>query len=415
MTPRVRATVHGIRSALPSRSMAFSPGREFTLRGAVGPGGLSPAAADLLDVATSVYWIERSLPGHRSANTPTRIDLNLRLREPARWSDRAIAALSDALHSLGNADWKVTIDRSRGAGMPETDVIARKRVRKVAMLSGGLDSTCGAARLQPERDDVQLVSFYTRQRSVQLQIAKALRHEPPSQLWLDKRATPGRGRAFYYRSLFFTSIAAAIADSFGVRTLIQHENGILATAIPPAPAWRMTRHAHPTTHRSLEAVFGAVLGGRWQIENPFFALTKREAFAEASRTVGRKAMESLLPLTDTCWFHWSNKIPGSNKRPGIACGVCIPCIVRRTAVPGDRFYLDLCRDSVRNHATHGRAFRSYAGFAQELRAVGKSDAALYRTLPAEATELIRLGAMDLPTIARLLRTFATEFNDSFDL
>lgn len=413
MTTRVKATVYGIREAFPVRKIAFSPGREFALRGLVGPAGLSSAAADLLDVATSVYWIERSLPGHRSANTPERFDLNISLREPERWSNATLASLADALHSLGNAEWQISIERARRTAMPRSDTIDRQGVTEVAMLSGGLDSTCGAARLQSQRDRVQLVSYYTKQRAIQRQIANTLRHEPPAQFWLEKNVTPGRGRAFYYRSFFFTAIAAAVADSFESRVIVQHENGVLATAIPPSPAWRMTRHAHPTTHRALENVFGSLLGGRWRIQNPFFDGTKREALAAAAQVVGRQTMHSLLTYTDTCWYHWSNNIAGSRKPPGIACGVCIPCIVRRTAVPNDPFHLDLHRDRVRNHEIHGRAFRSYAGFTRDLLSTGKSDTELYRQLPAAAHELIRLGFMKLTDLARLFRTFAAEFASTF--
>jgi 7-cyano-7-deazaguanine synthase in queuosine biosynthesis len=413
MTTRVIASVYGIREAFPVRKIQFSPGREFALRGSVGAAGLSPAAADLLDLATSVYWIERSLPGHRSANTPKAFDLSIRLREPERWSDATLASLSDALQSLGNAEWRISVERARRAVMPRTDTIDRQGVSEVAMLSGGLDSTCGAAHLQPNSDRVQLVSYYTKQRTVQQQIAGALRHTLPAQFWLEKNVTPGRGRAFYYRSFFFTTIAAAIADSFESRRILQYENGILATAIPPSPSWRMTRHAHPATHRALERVFGGVLGGQWRIDNPFFERTKREALADATQVVGKRMMQSLVSYTDTCWYHWSNNIAGSRKPPGIACGVCIPCIVRRTAVPDDRFHLDLRRDRVRNHEIHGRAFRSYGGFARDLLLAKKSDAELYRKLPAAAHELIRLGFMKLLDLARLFRAFATEFEDTF--
>jgi 7-cyano-7-deazaguanine synthase in queuosine biosynthesis len=413
MTPRVTATLYGIREALPPRKIEFSPGRDFALRGSVGPRGLSDAAADLLDVAASVYWIERSLPGHRSSNTPKRFEVTFRLREPERWTKGTISALSTALESLGNAEWDISIAGTRKLPGPVIESIKRKGVKAVAMLSGGLDSTCGAARLQPEHNGVQLVSYYTKQRVVQQNIANLLGHESPAQFWLQKNVTPGRGRAFFYRSLFFTSIAAVIADSFESRTIIQHENGVLASAVPPSPAWRMTRHAHPVTHRALERVFGGVLGGRWRIENPFFQLTKREALVEAERVVGKPMMRSLLAYTDTCWYHWSNNIAGSRKPPGMACGVCVPCIVRRTALPNDRFHLDLSLDRIRNHETKGRAFRSYAGFAGDLLATKGRDALVYRALPAEAHELIRLGFMSLSDLARLFRTFAAEFTRSF--
>jgi 7-cyano-7-deazaguanine synthase in queuosine biosynthesis len=424
MSARVRCEIRGLRRAFGPRCVEFAPGTDLGLKaGFVGPRGLSPAVADLLDVATSVYWIERSLPGRQSTNAPETFSLHIALREPDRWTEDARAALADALHAMGNAVWTITVTQARGAPPPvverseEDDVFGP--IQRVAMLSGGMDSACGAATLRVE-DGVRLVSFYTRQKTVQCRIAQELGHDPPVQFTLQRGRQPGRGRSFHYRGLFFLSIAAAVAESYGARELVQFENGILASAVPPGPAWRMTRHAYPPVHRSLERLFSVLFGDEWKIVNPFFRLTKREAMAAAEREAGADAMDRVLTETDTCWYYWSNRVPGEEKekrkkRPGTACGVCIPCIVRWTARPGEPTCYDLRSEAVRGMEVLGRAFRSYAGFLSELAGAGDDEGAFYRALPPAGRELLWLNVTTLPELRRLFTTFAEEFFESFEI
>lgn len=424
MSARVRCEIRGLRRAFGTRRVEFAPGTDLSLKaGFVGPRGLSPAAADLLDVAMSVYWIERSLPGRQSTNAPETFSLHIALREPDRWTEEARAALADALHAMGNAEWKIHVTQARGA--PPLVVERHEdedlgRIRRVAMLSGGMDSACGAATLRPGKDEVRLVSFYTRQKAVQCWIAQELGHDPPVQFTLQRGRQAGRGRSFHYRGLFFLSIAAAVAESYGARELVQFENGILASAVPPSPAWRMTRHAYPPVHRSLERLFNLLFGDEWKIVNPFFQFTKREALAAAEHEVGAETMNRVLTKTDTCWYHWSNRVPGEEKenrkkRPGIACGVCIPCIVRWTARPDEPTSYDLSSEAVREMEVLGRAFRSYAGFLSELAGAGDDEGAVYRALPPAGRELLWLNVMTLPELGRLFRTFAGEFFESFEI
>jgi 7-cyano-7-deazaguanine synthase in queuosine biosynthesis len=288
------------------------------------------------------------------------------------------------------------------------------------MLSGGMDSACGAATLGRVEDGVRLVSFYTRQKATQRLIAQELQHDAPVQFTFQRGRQPGRGRSFHYRGLFFLSIAAAVAESYGVRELIQFENGILATSMPPSPAWRMTRHAYPPVHRCLESLFGILFGDEWRIVNPFFKLTKREALTAAQRKVSIEVMDRVLAQTETCWYHWSNRVPGEKERersklPGQPCGVCIPCIVRWTARPGEPICYDLRTEAVRSHEIFGRAFRSYAGFLSELAGAEDNEGAIYRALPPAGRELLRLEVMNLGEIRQLFGTFAGEFFESFEI
>ena len=219
--------------------------------------------------------------------------------------------------------------------------------------------------------------------------------------------SPGRGHSFRYRSFLFLSLAAAVARSWGARRIFQFENGILASSVPPAPSFSMTRHAHPSLHRHAERLFSAVLGEDLTIENPFFLKTKKECVASAPRR-----FRGVLQDTETCWYQYANHVGGVEKRPHVPCGVCIPCLLRRTAFPEGPYFFDLRDDSRRNHEKLGRAFRSYYAFLETVRTC-RTPAEFYQALPGSGRELVRRHGVDLGQLHRLFGTFAKEFFQTF--
>lgn len=81
--------------------------------------------------------------------------------------------LGDALELLGGATWQFDLTQAKAA----VDIVdkSQRSIRKiegVALFSGGVDSSCGAATLKDR--DIQLCSFYTRQKTRQLELARAL-------------------------------------------------------------------------------------------------------------------------------------------------------------------------------------------------------------------------------------------------
>ena len=220
------------------------------------------------------------------------------------------------------ADTGLVVDRIK----PEN-----RAVERIALFSGGLDSASGVAHHRELAGRTQLVSHYSRQKSAQLRIAEAIPYGSPTQARVE--GLKGRGRGFLHRSFYFLCLGAAVASTYGARRVVQYENGVLAAAIPPAPAYFMTRHAHPFVHRAAERLFGAVLGGDWTVENPFLEFTKRECYQAMAAGIGLERAAQVAGMTESCWYTHSNQYLAGHKKPnGKPCGVCIPCIVRRTAI-----------------------------------------------------------------------------------
>lgn len=412
----VDCRISGFRSAFKAQQISFRTGSDLrmVLDGVLGPAGISPTGADLLDFAATVYQIERQLTGRQRTNPPQRFELCMQLRDPRAWKHHALAAAEKILHLLGNAVWVLDFRPGLQASLPQYQREASRKVTQVALLSGGMDSTCGLASMHQEVAVTQPVSFYTRQKSLQSTIASDLGYTTVSQWRMNWAKDPGRGHSFYYRSFLFLALAAVVAESWRARTILQFENGILATAIPPAPSWMMTKHAHPLLHKAAAELFSALFGGHWQVRNPFLLLTKRGCLQEATKAIGKLRALQLLKKTETCWYHWSNRVIGGTKTPGVACGICIPCIVRHTAMPEEVVQYNLSRDKEKNDPKRGTAFRSYFGFLDRIIKTGRSPAQFYALLPAAGRNLIDTG-FPLTDLHRLFLKFAHEFMQTYHL
>jgi 7-cyano-7-deazaguanine synthase in queuosine biosynthesis len=410
----VRCVVRGSRTGVPPKVVEFRPGRDLVphIERLLGPHGISPRGADLIDLAAAVFQIEKQLGGRKATNRPESFELRMPFRESQFWRGKPVELVQEILADLGNAVWTIEVASRGAAPVPKYESSPGERVRQIALFSGGLDSSCGAATLRSEASETKLVSFYTRQKTLQADLAEALGFAPPVQWRLTWTGGKGRGHSYLYRSFLFLALAGVTAGSWKARRILQFENGILATSIPPAPSFGMTRHAHPLLQRRFAELLSQVLGGRYEIENPFLLLTKRECVEAARKAAPGFDLSSLLSMTETCWYFSSNRRPGGSKKPGRPCGICIPCVIRRTALPDQRCELDLRQDRVRNGDVTGRVFRSYhllLSMVVKCRTAGD----FYGLLPGAGRELVRAGHVDLAALWGLFKRFAKEFIDAY--
>jgi 7-cyano-7-deazaguanine synthase in queuosine biosynthesis len=381
--------------------------------GPLGPIPVSMGAVDLLDIATTVYAIERQLAPRALSNRNVRYELTVPLRDPGPWKGKPIELLQELLGFLGSTQWEITLVQRPGKKIDlyaPTD--SGRTVRSVALLSGGLDSTAGVGSGFTSAKETQLCSFYTRQKELQRRIADGLKFMPPTQWRHDSPA--GLGRSFFYRSFLFLAFGAVTAQTWSTDQIIQFENGILASAIPPVPSVAMTKHAHPRLHDLFTKLLKNVLPGDWSVSNPLWGYTKRQAVGLLAKNIGQTATNKITSITQSCWNLAAPQVFGVSKfgkyrkKANMQCGVCIPCIVRRTALPNEHFAFDLRSDEIRNHPKLGAHFFEYVELLSAIRDA-KTTAAFRRALPAEALELMDDGWTTLDALERLWRDFAKEF------
>ncbi|MEX3954172.1 hypothetical protein AB4Y40_41705 [Paraburkholderia sp. EG287B] len=356
------------------------------------------------------------MPAALSTNRPIEFDVKIALEQPEHWSVAATEALQILLGFQGDAVWHWTISGGAEAHTAVRDGGLRKddaSIDCVTLFSGGLDSTCGIARAHELASRTRLVSHYSRQKTRQLEISRILGYQPPTQIRIS--GVRGRGRGFLYRSFYFLCLSAAVASTYETRRIIQYENGILALAVPPSPAYFMTRHAHPVVQRAAERLFGAVLGGDWSIENPFLERTKGECTRDIVAILGDEKATKIIAQTETCWYQYSNQLSANrSKRNGIPCGVCVPCIVRRTAVQRLEGHYDLNDQAVRQDPVLARDFDAYRKFIDRTKLRGGATR-MFLEFPGYVRDLTQGENAEITRdrLIDLFHRFAIEFDHAF--
>jgi 7-cyano-7-deazaguanine synthase in queuosine biosynthesis len=388
-------------------------GTRLVAQNGLGGKELPAVAWDLLDLATAVFNIERQLTGRQRTDPAAAIDLLLPVRSRRSWTKATVETCEEVLRFLGNADWRITTHDRKLHRESEIADRGLRTAKRLVLFSGGLDSWCGAA-ITP-RDDTQLMSFYTRQRTLQLDLAGELGFSEPVQWRWREKLPSGPGRSFFYRSFLFQALAAVTAISLNCEQILQFENGVLANAVAPAPSYRMTHHAHPHFLSLMERLIGQLFNYQTQVLNPFNLLTKREAVKRAEAAIGSEKTRAAISKTQSCWGYSSPRMPGGiKKRPGRHCGVCIPCIIRRTAFPDGEFARDLMLDKWKNSSFCGHHFRAYHGFLERVQGIGQDDARFFLLLDGSTrTDLIGGGYCSLQELRSLYQRFAQEFKETF--
>ena len=421
---QLTCTVHGVRSHLPLRTANFDFGATpvWSVLGPLGPRDLSAKASDLVDLAGAIYRVESQIR-RRATDPAVTWELVCPVRDAGFWTDVGGPLLAACLGFLNRARWTFEFTARPDAVdfvRPEVD---ERPVDQITLFSGGMDSLCGAGSDKWPRASIQLVSFYHSQAALQAKLAAELGYQPPTRWRLTGRR--GREGMNLVRSFMFLSLGAAVAETYSARRIVQYENGVLATAVPPSGNFIPTRHAHPETHRRMTRLLDAVFDSRFAIDNPFLRKTKREVGEGLAAALGAESAEELLRQTETCWYLFQPRVGGLDKRIGQPCGVCTPCIVRRTARPAEAaarawpgwpgYAFDLRKPWCRNHPLGGLTFRAYLELV-DIALTVQDDAAMIDELAPEARALI--DEVDGPSealVASVLRRFADEFCDTFGI
>lgn len=301
---------------------------------------LPAAAVDLVRITAGAYAADRlATRGRRFTRD---IDLRVHVTDFDRWADnhQLIEAVQGLLRRLTGDHWGLELVPDEAAPPAASARMAlyepgTQTADVVALLSGGLDSLCGAV-LAPARQRRLHLGHWN---SPAVKHAQNLVRD-----MLPAVTGPGLGYAQVRltqagtkvepstrsRSLLFLALAGAHAASVGAPAVEVPENGYTSLN-PPLTRARAgalsTRSTHPQTLRLASELF-AMLGLGVTVENPYQSCTKGEMVrAAAART---PLFGALAAVTLSC-----SKLDGRVYRGGNAqlnCGLCFPCMVRRSSL-----------------------------------------------------------------------------------
>lgn len=312
-------------------------GGDNPLRGTIGPwfqewGTPSPVAVSLARIGVGIFLADRM------ARRPKRLlrrALAIAVHVPAIAEvEPLVPTIESLLHWVSGDDWTIRLvhdDHDR----PDEAAIA-PWTQRVGLLSGGLDSFCGAvisssgsivylghgdaSNVRATQDDV--VDWFAQSyRGIDMRTA-----------WLLPPTRAGKEPSRRSRAAFFVLLAVALTDASGATEIEIPENGFTSLNPPLGPnrggVWT-TRSTHPRTMELFDEVLAASrLGIR--LVNPYVNRTKGELVRAASdAAAGVPNFTGALAGTQSC-AKADGRFYGG--KPKENCGLCFACVVRRGGI-----------------------------------------------------------------------------------
>ena len=306
--------------------------------------GVVPAAAvDLVRVAAGAYMADRR--SSRGLTFSRTIDLHVQLieSEPFR---AIIDDIADLLAWLTGDEWHLSLSDD-GITVPASGDEDPDEVDTVALLSGGLDSFCGALLAGAENrlflghwDSPTVKGAQNRVKSwLDAALDGDVAYE---QLRIFQTATR-RESSSRSRSLLFMALASAVAEARHATVVEIPENGYTSLNPPLGPergGALSTRSTHPLTIARFNSML-EMLGLSVRLSDLYTTVTKGQLVKFASDS-GVPGFQAGVAATLSCGKLDGGRYKGGN--PNHHCGLCFPCIVRRGAiaaadVPDDTVYL----------------------------------------------------------------------------
>ncbi|MFJ5673976.1 7-cyano-7-deazaguanine synthase [Streptomyces sp. NPDC093097] len=386
------------------------------------PGPVPDWAEDLFRIARAAFiadkYVRRSVVQDRWTR---RISLAVPVTEHERWQTAVVRThLTALLQTLTGDLWDVEFRPLTGHYVQEAMVCPEEpRASEVALFSGGLDSLSWAATRSHADTLRPLLLVMFREIGLlrlQRQVFEAVERldGPRPVMLLPMSQTPaGDGSGLRLetssrtRGLLYAAGAIRAAAAHGVGIVHIPENGQLALNPPLTPARSAacsTRSVHPWTLDRLNALVAAVgdAGSAMRVVNPLARLTKGEV-CMAGRDAGLTSSD--LESTLSCGKPPARRSGGP---PLANCGVCFPCLVRRSGLlhangtDGTRYEaLPWAGDLPFDRSTDWRALQRWLLNRYTLPDLLTDTPLPPGTDPITALDLIRRGREELAQLLRL--------------
>jgi 7-cyano-7-deazaguanine synthase in queuosine biosynthesis len=300
-------------------------------------GPASPAAKDLLRLVGAAYLADRTVSRPQLA---MRRDLHIivHLEQPDLWTEDTLNRLADLLHWLSGDTWRIDTVPARPTPEHIRPDTLTAPTQAVTLLSGGLDSLCGALL---HLDQAATTIFLghrdssTAVRRAQDTVKAALQQRQPNTIYLRyvfRPITTRRESTPRTRSLLFMAMAVAVASGHNAIRILVPENGFTSINPPLEPSRGgplTTRSTHPWTFYTLQLLLDALPLDGITVSNPYAAVTKGDLVAAALRPNSTDDL-NLAAATLSCAKPNAGRLPGGNAN--LNCGLCIACLVRRGAI-----------------------------------------------------------------------------------
>lgn len=282
---------------------------------------------DLVNIFTSVFYTDISIPINN--NEVRNIEIEVPVSSNILWNSQK-KLIESLLNFVTEDKWKINffdIDLEKKIYTKNIQLeLDLTSYDNVTLLSGGLDSFCGAYVNTMNNIQSMYCGYFLNNFEVsgmrkvvsflsEINIDFSFREISKLRC---KKTEPSQRT----RSLFFLGLAAVIADINSINTINLYENGIMSLN-PELNSRRTTKTTHPKTIWMFNKLLSN-LDICLKIEHPFLFKTKSEIIKDLS-----KEFSETIKDTMTCGASRQNKYFISKVSH---CGVCAPCILRKISI-----------------------------------------------------------------------------------
>ncbi len=292
-------------------------------------GAPSIEAVTLGRIGVGCFIADRGTPRNKLRQR-REITLFVRVPDPDL-AEQAKGPAQRLLTFVTGDDWELAFEADDGA-RPDS-VGEWPQAEQVALLSGGMDSFCGALLADPtvqlylSHSDAPVTTHSQTRSSREIPGFEPTRHV---QVSLQATESFDREPSRRSRSILFMMLAVALADAQGVPRVEVPENGFTSLN-PPLAANRggvlTTRSTHPTTFQRGQELIDA-LGLPIRLSNPYQWVTKGELLSLARDAQGVDVVQRGLATSLSCA---KSNLVLPNSGSGRNCGLDYACLVRRGA------------------------------------------------------------------------------------
>ena len=311
---------------------------------------VSPICEDLYILALSVFAADKRISRSFSSDGWTRkLHLSIPVIEYSHWNsvrtslEKMLSFLSGDIWTIDFRECEPTNRYQDNHKRPPQKLVSLEEYDAVSLLSGGLDSYCGAYELLSQGKNVIFVGFkeFGKLEQIQNEIVHhfnesfffflkmlftftAKAYKP---LGIEKLPAENTSRS---RSFLFLAAAICVAEAIGANTPVYiPENGFIGLNLPLTPGRKgscSTRTTHPYFLKMLNQLF-LQLGISHKIINPYAFMTKREMIQEHKDTKGfLDCVSKTISCSHPCNTRWHGKSQPEN------CGYCYPCLIRQSSL-----------------------------------------------------------------------------------
>lgn len=284
---------------------------------------------DLLNIFLEIYVADISVRSNGAYPRQLQVEAYVDSKNIEVWQENVslIEKLAEFVTEGDGERWHIIFEPAEYEFEAQQLSFAEVKADNVSLLSGGLDSFCGAYRNEKENRNTLYCGYKTSNVDTSaINGVSNFLNGRKGNLGIRTYSKVAKKKATLTqrtRSLLFFSLAVMTAVREGIEIVNINENGIM-TLNPSFQSRGTTKTTHPKTIYMYQTILDNV-GIRVQLNHPFLFMTKGEMVNGLSNEYKEHIMD-----TRSCSRSMHNRRYNVNARK--SCGTCVPCLLRKISM-----------------------------------------------------------------------------------